>query len=103
MIYINAEKENDVIILCDCGCESSIHISKFYTDEELKECNVDQKYAISLNSGSIPDNMGVFKLIGKRIKSAYYILFGLQPIHTEILVSSKDLDGMIQILQDMKK
>ena len=33
MIYINSEKENDVIILCDCGCESSIHISKFYTDE----------------------------------------------------------------------
>ena len=47
--------------------------------------------------------MGVFKLIGKRIKSAFYTLFGLQSIHTEILVSSKDLDGMIQILQDMKK
>lgn len=103
MIFSKADKQETVVIAtCGCGCNSEIQIKKFI--DEDKEVNIPDEYYISLHSSKFEEEQaGIFTVIGKRLKRAWYNLIGKDYLYMDILLSEQEFDEFIEKLQKVRK
>ena len=98
MVFSNGNKDLKVVIVnCDCGCGEEIHIKK-YVD------NVSSDYYITINESKFSSKQnGIFRTIGKRLKSAWNILRGKEYLLCDINITEKNIDELINKLEEIKK
>ena len=97
MIFSNRDKDEDVIITtCNCGCGSSIQITTYKDDSD--------EYYISVCSPKFSsEQVGIFKLIGTRLKRAWYDLIGKSYLYLDICMNRDELQQFIQKLLNITK
>lgn len=99
MIFSNEDKEEKVVInTCNCGCGSEIVIKRFIDDQ------IPTEYYISINSSLFDqEQLGIFKLIGRRLKRAWFDLIGKNYLYLDICMTQSQLNEYIEKLQKIQK
>ena len=103
MVLSKKDKDEKVVIAtCNCGCHSEIHITKTIFEHEVAD--IPDEYAITLhNSKFDEEQVGIFDIIKRRLKRAWYNLRGKDYVYMEILFTDKELDEFIEKLQKVRK
>lgn len=90
-----------VIDTCDCGCGSELHITR-YVDTDIP--NTLTEYYLSLHSSKFDEEqLGIFGVLKRRLKRAWYNLIGKDYLYQDIVISEEDFDKFIQELQKLQK
>lgn len=108
MIFSNEETDTSnklttkvVINTCNCGCGSELHITK-YIDIEIP--NELTEYYISLHSSKFDEEqLGIFGVLKRRLKRAWYNLIGKDYLYMDIVMSEKEYKEFVEKLQDLQK
>lgn len=100
MIFVGEDKDISVVIAnCDCGCDEELHIKRYKSDD-----NTPPDYYISLSEGKFySKQMGIFRLIGHRLKSAWRVLRGKDYLLCDINIKEENLDKLISALKEIKQ
>lgn len=101
MILANqTDTEKLVINTCRCGCGSELHISR-YLDSDIPGY---KEYYISLHSSLFDqEQLGIFKLIGRRLKRAWFDLIGKNYLYMDIVMNEQEFNEFIEKLQNLQK
>lgn len=100
MVFNRKDKEMQVIIAtCNCGCNSELHIMHYTNDPDMPE-----EYYLSLHSSKWDEEqVGIFRLIGRRLKRAWYNLIGKDYLYMDIIFSKQEFNEFVQHLDNMSK
>ena len=80
---------------CNCGCNAEIQIMKVQDDEEY--------YLTFHNSKFDEEQIGVFRLIGMRLKRAWCSLIGKDYKYMEICFSENEIKDFAKLINGMCK
>lgn len=90
-----------VINTCNCGCGSELHITR-YIDTDIP--NTLTEYYLSLHSSKFDEEqLGIFGVLKRRLKRAWYNLIGKDYLYQDIVMSEEDFNKFIQELQKLQK
>lgn len=88
---LDDKDEKRVIIGCECGCNRSINIIRDEND-----------FYIELTAGLFYERYhNIFKIIGRRIKLAFFMLLGKEYKLYDITVKESDIDKLIELLKEI--
>lgn len=99
MVFKSEDNFNKVVIAtCNCGCNSELHIMK------MKDEPVPTEYYLSLHSSKWDEEqVGIFRIIGRRLKRAWYNLIGRDYLYMDIVFSEDEFNTFINNLRDLQK
>lgn len=102
MIFSNKNKEERIVInTCNCGCGSEIQIKK-YVDKDMPQELIE--YYLSVHSSLFDqEQLGIFRLIGRRLKRAWYDLIGKNYLYLDICMNEQEFKEFIEKLQNLQK
>ena len=90
--------EKIIIVNCNCGCNEGIYITKH------KDIDFSDDYYLSIVASKFySQQMGLFKTLCNRIKMIWYIISGKNYRLCEIVLKEKDIDNLINKLQNIKE
>lgn len=90
-----------VINTCNCGCGSELHITR-YIDTDIP--NTLTEYYLSLYSSKFDEEqLGIFGVLKRRLKRAWYNLIGKDYLYMDIVMSESEFNEFVEKLQDIKK
>ena len=90
-----------VIDTCNCGCGSELHITR-YIDTDIP--NTLTEYYLSLHSSKFDEEqLGIFGVLKRRLKRAWYNLMGKDYLYMDIVMSESEFNEFVEKLQDIKK
>lgn len=90
-----------VINTCNCGCGSELHITR-YIDTDIP--NTLTEYYLSLHSSKFDEEqLGIFGVLKRRLKRAWYNLIGKDYLYMDIVMSESEFNEFVKKLQDIKK
>lgn len=90
-----------IINTCNCGCGSELHIIR-YIDTDIP--NTLTEYYLSLHSSKFDEEqLGLFGVLKKRLKRAWYNLIGKDYLYMDIVMSESEFNEFVEKLQDIKK
>lgn len=100
MVFIKKDKQLKVVIAtCNCGCNSELHVTHYTNDPDLPE-----EYYLSLHSSKWDEETGgIFKILKRRIKRAWYNLIGKDYLYMDIIFNKQEFNEFAQHLMDMTK
>lgn len=108
MIFSNESTDRDskivtkmIINTCNCGCGSELHITR-YVDTDIP--NTLTEYYLSLHSSKFDEEqLGIFGVLKRRLKRAWYNLIGKDYLYMDIIMSESEFNEFVEKLQDIKK
>ena len=108
MIFNNKDVDNKnkletriVISTCNCGCGSELRVTR-YVDTEVPG-NLTEYY-LSLHSSKFDEEqLGIFGVLKRRLKRAWYNLIGKDYLYMDIVMSEKEFKEFIKKLEDIQK
>lgn len=108
MIFNNKDVDNKnkletriVISTCNCGCGSELRVTR-YVDTEVPG-NLTEYY-LSLHSSKFDEEqLGIFGVLKRRLKRAWYNLIGKDYLYMDIVMSEKEFKEFIKKLEDIRK
>lgn len=108
MIFSNESTDRDnkivtkmIINTCNCGCGSELHITR-YVDTDIP--NTLTEYYLSLHSSKFDEEqLGLFGVLKRRLKRAWYNLIGKDYLYMDIVMSESEFNEFVEKLQDIKK
>ena len=102
MVFNNENKTEKVVInTCNCGCGSEIQIKR-YIDYDVP--NTLKEYYISVHSSLFDqEQLGIFRLIGRRLKRVWYDLIGKNYLYLDICMNEEEFNEFIKKLQKLQK
>lgn len=108
MIFSNESTDRDnkivtkmIINTCNCGCGSELHITR-YVDTDIP--NTLTEYYLSLHSSKFDEEqLGIFGVLKRRLKRAWYNLIGKDYLYMDIIMSESEFNEFVDKLQDIKK
>ena len=108
MIFSNESTDRDskivtkmIINTCNCGCGSELHITR-YVDTDIP--NTLTEYYLSLHSSKFDEEqLGIFGVLKRRLKRAWYNLIGKDYLYMDIIMSESEFNEFVTKLQDIKK
>lgn len=108
MIFNNKDVDNKnkletriVINTCNCGCGSELRVTR-YVDTEVPG-NLTEYY-LSLHSSKFDEEqLGIFGVLKRRLKRAWYNLIGKDYLYMDIVMSEKEFKEFIKKLEDIQK
>lgn len=108
MIFSNESTHRDskittkmIINTCNCGCGSELHITR-YVDTDIP--NTLTEYYLSLHSSKFDEEqLGIFGVLKRRLKRAWYNLIGKDYLYMDIVMSESEFNEFVEKLQDIKK
>ena len=108
MIFSNESTDKDskivtkmIISTCNCGCGSELHITR-YVDTDIP--NTLTEYYLSLHSSKFDEEqLGIFGVLKRRLKRAWYNLIGKDYLYMDIIMSESEFNEFVAKLQDIKK
>lgn len=108
MIFSNESTDRDskittkmIINTCNCGCGSELHITR-YIDTDIP--NTLTEYYLSLHSSKFDEEqLGIFGVLKRRLKRAWYNLIGKDYLYMDIIMSESEFNEFVEKLQDIKK
>ena len=108
MIFSNESTDRDskivkkmIINTCNCGCGSELHITR-YVDTDIP--NTLTEYYLSLHSSKFDEEqLGIFGVLKRRLKRAWYNLLGKDYLYMDIIMSEEEFNQFIEKLQNLKK
>lgn len=100
MIFYNKDEDKQVIVAdCNCQCGSELHITKW-------ELGVDDivEYCMSLHSSKWDEEqLGIFGIIGRRLKRALYNLIGKDYLYMDICFKPDEFKEFIKQCEKIQK
>lgn len=101
MIFSGESKIQKIVInTCNCGCGSEMHIKRFI-DADVPDTLVE--YYISLHSSKFDEEqLGIFGVIGRRLKRAWYNLIGKDYLYMDIVMNEKEYKEFIKKLKELE-
>lgn len=108
MIFSNESTDRDnkivtkmIINTCNCGCGSELHITR-YVDTDIP--NTLTEYYLSLHSSKFDEEqLGIFGVLKRRLKRAWYNLIGKDYLYMDIIMSESEFNEFVEKLQNIKK
>lgn len=108
MIFSNESTHRDskittkmIINTCNCGCGSELHITR-YVDTDIPNNLIE--YYLSLHSSKFDEEqLGIFGVLKRRLKRAWYNLIGKDYLYMDIVMSESEFNEFVEKLQDIKK
>ena len=108
MIFSNESTDRDskivtkmIINTCNCGCGSELHITR-YVDTDIPNTLIE--YYLSLHSSKFDEEqLGIFGVLKRRLKRAWYNLIGKDYLYMDIIMSESEFNEFVEKLQDIKK
>ena len=90
-----------IINTCNCGCGSELHVTR-YIDNEIP--NTLTEYYLSLHSSKFTEEqIGIFGVLFKRLKRAWYSLIGKDYLYMDIVMSQEEFNKFVKELQSIQK
>lgn len=90
-----------IINTCNCGCGSELHITR-YIDIDIP--NTLTEYYLSFHSSKFDEEqLGVFGVLKRRLKRAWYNLIGKDYLYMDIVMSESEFNEFVEKLQNIKK
>ena len=101
MVFENKDKIEKVVInTCNCGCGSELHITR-YMDTDIPDNKVE--YYISLHSSKFDEEqLGIFSVLLRRLKRAFYNLIGKDYLYMDICMSEQEFKDFVEKLNNMQ-
>lgn len=99
MVFKNEDDKVKVVIgTCNCGCNSELHITHY------KEEGMDDEFYLSLHSSKWDEEqVGLFQIIGRRIKRAWYNLIGKDYLYMDIIFNKEEFDQFTKNIVNLNK
>ena len=108
MIFNNKDVDNKnkletriVISTCNCGCGSELRVTR-YVDTEVPG-NLTEYYLSLYSSKFDEEQLGIFGVLKRRLKRAWYNLIGKDYLYMDIVMSEKEFKEFIKKLEDIRK
>ncbi len=100
MIFVGEDKDISIVIVnCDCGCDEELHIKRFKVDADTSP----DYYLTLCGSKFYSKQIGIFRLIGHRLKNAWRILRGKEYLLCDINIKEEHIDKLIDALKEIRK
>lgn len=100
IFHTESDKERVIINTCNCGCGSELQIKR-WVDEDSE---LPVEYYISLhNSLFDQEQLGIFRLIARRLKRAWCDLIGKNYLYMDIVMSEQEFDDFIETCKNVRK
>lgn len=98
MVFHSEEDKQRIIInTCNCGCGSELQISSWKDDKP-------REYYMSLHSSLFDqEQLGIFRLIGRRLKRAWHDLIGKNYLYMDIIFSEQEFADFIETCKNIQK
>lgn len=102
MVFKSENNEEKVIInTCNCGCGSELHIKKYVYEDDPK---LEDEYYISLHSSKFDEEqLGIFGVLKRRLKRAWYNLIGKDYLYMDIYMTKDDYNEFVKRLKGLQK
>lgn len=102
-------KINQIETSCSCGCTTlKIVKNENYTDKEIEENNLDKDIQYDYSFIFLVDKFtskqeGVFSIIKRRLKLAWYAIRGKEYLLEDMVFTQKQINELIKELQEISK
>lgn len=102
VFYTDSDKERIIINTCNCGCGSELQIKRWVDEETDPKLPVE--YYVSLHSSLFDqEQLGIFRLIGRRLKRAWCDLIGKNYLYMDIVFSEQEFADFIETCKNIQK
>lgn len=102
VFHTESDKERIIINTCNCGCGSELQIKRYVDNEE--DSKLPTEYYMSLHSSLFDqEQLGIFKLIGRRLKRAWHDLIGKNYLYMDIVFSEQEFADFIETCKIIQK